>query len=43
MARMEKVSPEMLSLIERSLGAEADLHMTQGSAPPADRPRWPPS
>jgi flagellar motor switch protein FliG len=30
MARMEKVSPEMLQLIERSLGAEGDLNMTQG-------------
>jgi flagellar motor switch protein FliG len=29
-ARMEKVSPEMLSLIERSLGAEADLNISQG-------------
>jgi flagellar motor switch protein FliG len=32
MARMEKVSPEMLQLIERSLGAEADLNVTQGQA-----------
>jgi flagellar motor switch protein FliG len=30
MARMEKVSPEMLQLIERSLGSEADLTSTQG-------------
>jgi flagellar motor switch protein FliG len=30
MARMEKVSPEMLQLIERSLGNEADLTSTQG-------------
>jgi flagellar motor switch protein FliG len=32
MARMEKVSPEMLQLIERSLGAEADLNVAQGQA-----------
>ncbi len=30
MARMEKVSPEMLQLIERSLGSETDLTSTQG-------------
>ncbi len=30
MARMEKVSPEMLNMIERSLGSEADLHFAQG-------------
>jgi flagellar motor switch protein FliG len=30
MARMEKVSPEMLQLIERSLGSETDLAMSQG-------------
>ena len=30
MARMEKVSPEMLQLIEKSLGAETDLEMTGG-------------
>ncbi|HET7322260.1 MAG TPA: flagellar motor switch protein FliG [Longimicrobiaceae bacterium] len=30
MARMEKVSPEMLQLIERSLGSETDLAMNQG-------------
>lgn len=29
-ARMEKVSPEMLHLIERSLGAESDLTSSQG-------------
>jgi flagellar motor switch protein FliG len=32
MARMEKVSPEMLHLIERSLGSEADLGLQQGMA-----------
>ena len=30
MARMEKVSPEMLQLIERALSSEADLSFTQG-------------
>jgi len=30
MARMEKVAPEMLQLIERSIGSEADLGGTQG-------------
>jgi flagellar motor switch protein FliG len=30
MARMEKVSPEMLQLIERSLGSETDLTSSQG-------------
>jgi len=30
MARMEKVSPEMLNLIERSLGAEADFSFSSG-------------
>lgn len=30
MARMEKVSPEMLQLIERSLGAETDLTASHG-------------
>jgi flagellar motor switch protein FliG len=30
MARMEKVSPEMLQLIERSLGSETELTATQG-------------
>ena len=30
MARMEKVSPEMLQLIERSLGSEADLGLQEG-------------
>jgi len=30
MARMEKVSPEMLQLIERSLGAEADFSLSEG-------------
>lgn len=30
MAKMEKVSPEMLQLIERSLGSEADLALTAG-------------
>lgn len=30
MAKMEKVSPEMLRLIERSLGSETDLAMSQG-------------
>jgi flagellar motor switch protein FliG len=30
MARMEKVSPEMLQLIERALGSEADLSFSQG-------------
>ena len=30
MARMEKVSPEMLQLIERALGNEADLNFSQG-------------
>jgi flagellar motor switch protein FliG len=32
MAKMEKVSPEMLNLIERSIGAEADLGLSQGMA-----------
>jgi flagellar motor switch protein FliG len=32
MARMEKVSPEMLHLIERSIGSEADLGLQQGMA-----------
>jgi flagellar motor switch protein FliG len=32
MARMEKVSPEMLNLIERSIGSEADLGLSQGMA-----------
>jgi flagellar motor switch protein FliG len=30
MARMEKVSPEMLQLIERALGSEADINFSQG-------------
>ena len=30
MARMEKVAPEMLNLIERSIGSEADLGIQQG-------------
>ena len=30
MAVMEKVSPEMLQLIERSLGGEAELNLSQG-------------
>jgi flagellar motor switch protein FliG len=30
MARMEKVSPEMLQLIERALSSEADLNFAQG-------------
>ena len=30
MARMEKVSPEMLQLIERALSSEADLNFSQG-------------
>jgi flagellar motor switch protein FliG len=30
MARMEKVSPEMLQLIERALSSDADLNFTQG-------------
>jgi flagellar motor switch protein FliG len=30
MARMEKVSPELLQLIERSLGSETDLNVQQG-------------
>ena len=30
MARMEKVSPDMLNLIERSLAAETELSMSQG-------------
>jgi flagellar motor switch protein FliG len=30
MASMEKVSPEMLGLIERSLGPETDLNLSQG-------------
>jgi flagellar motor switch protein FliG len=30
MARMEKVSPEMLQLIERALSSEADLNFQQG-------------
>lgn len=30
MARMEKISPEMLQLIERSLANETDLQVTQG-------------
>ncbi len=32
MAKMEKVSPEMLQLIERSIGSEADLGLSQGMA-----------
>ena len=32
MARMEKVSPEMLQLIERALSSDADLSFTQGMA-----------
>ncbi len=32
MAKMEKVSPEMLNLIERSIGSEADLGIQQGMA-----------
>ena len=32
MARMEKVAPEMLHLIERSIGSEADLGIQQGMA-----------
>ena len=32
MAKMEKVAPEMLALIERSIGAEADLGLSQGMA-----------
>ena len=30
MARMEKVSPDLLQIIERSLGSETDLHVQQG-------------
>lgn len=30
MARMEKVSPELLQIIERSLGSETDLNVQQG-------------
>ncbi len=30
MARMEKVSPEMISLVERAIGNEADLSFSQG-------------
>lgn len=30
MARMEKVSPELLQIIERSLGSETDLNVAQG-------------
>src|SRR5690606_32817260 len=30
MARMEKISPDMLQLIERSLASETDLQVTQG-------------
>jgi flagellar motor switch protein FliG len=30
MARMEKVSPELLQVIERSLGSETDLNVAQG-------------
>lgn len=30
MARMEKVAPEMLQLIERTLASESDLNITQG-------------
>ena len=30
MARMEKVSPDLLQIIERSLGSETDLNVTQG-------------
>jgi flagellar motor switch protein FliG len=29
-ARMEKVSPEMISLVERAIGSEADLSFSQG-------------
>ncbi len=32
MAKMEKVSPDMLHLIERSIGTEADLSLAQGMA-----------
>ncbi|HEU4629906.1 MAG TPA: flagellar motor switch protein FliG [Gemmatimonadaceae bacterium] len=32
MAKMEKVSPEMLNLLERSIGSEADLGLSQGLA-----------
>ena len=32
MARMEKVSPELLQIIERSLGSETDLNVVQGAA-----------
>ncbi len=32
MARMEKVSPEMLELIERSIGADSDLDFQRGMA-----------
>ena len=32
MAKMEKVSPELLQIIERSLGNETDLNVVQGSA-----------
>ena len=32
MAKMEKVSPEMLQLIERSIGSEAELSISQGMA-----------
>jgi flagellar motor switch protein FliG len=32
MARMEKVAPELLEIIERSLGSETDLNVVQGSA-----------
>jgi flagellar motor switch protein FliG len=30
MARMEKVSPELLQIVERSLGSETDLNVAQG-------------
>ena len=32
MAKMEKVSPEMLNLLERSIGSETDLGLSQGMA-----------
>jgi flagellar motor switch protein FliG len=32
MARMEKVAPELLEIVERSLGSETDLNVVQGSA-----------
>ena len=37
-ARMEKVAPDMISLVERAIGSEADMAFTQGMSHVVGRP-----